>query len=161
MKKYLLILFVLFIGCSSKTDYQYPFKAPSTRVVMLDGRYLTVDSFRRNGEELLVLFWAQHCNKSRGVMTKLNEIAPKLRQKKAIRFLAVSLDKESDIEKVKSFITNKDIKFVEVAASGNKDSDEAMFAYRVKEIPQFFLIGADGQVKLGGSSSGELDDLLD
>jgi hypothetical protein len=71
-------------------------------------------------------------------------------------FLAASLDKPADLEKVQDRIKYSRLTNVEHAFSGNEGDDEAALAFRVERLPAMFVVDKNGIIR---GASGDLDDI--
>lgn len=139
-----LVLGLAVCGCAAKSPSLLdagPRAAPYTRVTLLDGRYLPLQEF--SGKPTVLMFWSSSCSASRAEIRRLDALAAE--KGGSLHFLAVSLDR--DLQSVEDSIQGFKLEHLTHAFSGNEAADEAYLAFQQRDIPQIFLIGADGMLK--------------
>lgn len=139
MKKILLTLTLSLglIACSTK-KIELPVSAPQTRVTLLNGDYVYLNKLFNNNA--VVVFWSEWCAKSRHNVIKLNAIAKNYKANNSLNFIAINLDNEKDINKVKSFINKNSIHNFIHASSGNEGMDEAFVSFQGQDLPHIFVV---------------------
>lgn len=148
-------------ACSSVKPLEKGQAAPFTRITLLEsGEYVALEEFQgRSGSVLL--FWASWCSKSRGLIEELDQLAGKLKAAGSdISFVAISLDKLADEEKLRKFLNENETANLLHAFSGNYSNDEAMFAYHISQVPTLVLVSTDRKILYFGASVDELEEVL-
>ena len=145
--KYILLLSCVFYlsscavaGTSSKITGQ---SVPFTKFTKLDGSYIVTDEFL--GKTAVVTFWASWCGYSRPVLTRLSNFAKKLNRSDVL-FIAASVDKAHDFEKLKEVIDALKADAHIHCFSGNDVYDEAYMAFDAGVLPHIFIINPQGKV---------------
>jgi len=147
------LLFLLLTACAPTQGLHLVGQpAPYTRLTMLDGRYVPLESFK--GRTTVLVFWAEWCTSSSPVMRRLNEYAQTFRGREDVAFVAVSLDRAEDIGKVKERIMYQRLDGFQHAFSGNEGQDEAFMAFSGSTMPYILVIGPDGRVVATDDSDG-------
>ena len=103
-----------------------------TSLTSLKGKYVYID------------VWATWCGPCRGELPFLKQIEEKYHGKN-IEFVSISVDKESDHDKWKQFVTDKGLKGTQLIADNNFNS-EFIKAYSINSIPRFILIDPTGKI---------------
>jgi peroxiredoxin len=156
-RKFLLVpiflLATLVFGCASRSapGAWVGKPAPSTRVQLLDGDYVPLAAYR--GKNVVLVFWAQWCAKSKQMLERLNDLAARRSSRDDIVFLVVSVDKEEDLSKVKERIALPAMQRFTHAFSGAAEYDEAFRVFSCSELPQVFVIDPRGIVIGSGSNT--------
>jgi thiol-disulfide isomerase/thioredoxin len=125
---------------------------------MMDGS--EVGLINLQGKKVVLLFWAAWCSASRPVHEDLNDLARKYGGRRDVEFIAVSIDKAEDLQKLQDRIRAGKFFDVKQAFSGNEHLDEAYRAFRVDTLPTVFFIDENGTVVEYGHSAGFVEDLL-
>ena len=150
MKSVLATCFILLSSCSSGGVGKVPLgsPAPFASLTFLDGSPHTLQEFR--GKHIVLAFWATWCTKSGPLIAELNEYAAKKASRSDIVFLAVSVDKSENVEKVKERIIYQKLDGFTHAFSGNAEYDDAFMAYGKSELPLIIVINPRGVVSAHG-----------
>ena len=153
-----LSLIILFSACASsvKTN-QISKNAPTTRITLLNGEYISLNKFY--DKNLVLVFWAKWCARSRKNLKILNEIAGDVRFKNKYKFIAVSLDAEKHIYDLQEYIMANQLNNLTHSASGNQGSDEAFIAFNGGNLPHIFLI-KNGKIIKDTHNAKELKEFL-
>jgi thiol-disulfide isomerase/thioredoxin len=148
-----LLILISLSCCSSSADHSALIGAPApdVRVTLLSGDQVPLSKYR--GKVTAVMFWATWCNASRSVIEEFNELA---KESAGSEFVAISVDKHADGDKLDDRIRGKRLFTVEHAFSGNENYDEAYLKFQVEEIPQLFVLSETGDVLASGN---EIDDI--
>lgn len=123
---------------------------PSTRVQLLGGAYVPLSQYL--GKKLVLVFFTQWCSRSKGLLRDLGPFALSRQAKADVEFLAVSVDKEEDLEKVRAFASQPSMQGIDFAFSGNAEYDEAYLSFQCSEVPQVFIIDPVGKIIAQGNS---------
>lgn len=119
----------------------FPYPAPSASVLGLDGREITLKTYR--GKAVLLDFWATWCKPCEKLMPDLQKLHDQYAAK-GLAVLGISIDEGKDAAgKVQKFVGKKKIAypvFLDLA------EEPAWAAFHVKAIPVLFLIDPQGQV---------------
>lgn len=107
-------------------------KGDKTKLKDFDGKYVYID------------LWATWCGPCRGEIPYLQKIEEKYHDKNIV-FVSISIDKEVDFEKWKTFVKEKNMGGVQLFADNAWESAFAQ-SFGVKSIPRFILIGPDRKV---------------
>lgn len=159
MKHLLILLMVMlsFTACASNNFSRLIDQpAPETRVTLMEGGALPLDSFR--GQTTVLLFWATTCNASRKVVEDINELAAK--HANSAKFVAISLDREGDVERLRQRINGSGLHNLTHAFSGNEAWDEAFLAFGLEYLPAIIVIDPSGKVVSGGNSESAVSSVL-
>lgn len=115
----------------------------------MDGSYLPSSTL--NGKRAVVVFWAEWCSYSRQSIARIEKIAgsPEMQD---VEFIAASVDKAEDAEKVAQFTAAFPSSRIKYAFSGNDVYDEAFMAFDGGNLPHIFIINQAGIVDADGHS---------
>lgn len=151
MKKiFLLILSLTMCSCASMqspskiTGQQVPF----TKFYRLDGTYLLTDEL--SGKTAVVVFWASWCSYSRPALQRLDNYARNKLKREDVVFIAPSIDRSDDFQKLKDVISYLKTDKIEYFYSGNDTYDEAYMAFDAGVLPHVFIINPEGRVVIDG-----------
>lgn len=146
-------------GCGASVSKQLVGKpAPSARLFMLDGTPVSISDL--HGKQVVLMFWASWCAKSKQLLTRLNDYAGELKNRRDVVFLTNAIDKQEDIDKVRDIIRDQSLHNLSHAFSGNEYYDEAFNACKVDEFPTVFLIDKNGTVAGVGENEKFLREFL-
>lgn len=112
-------------------DYQN-YNGNKTKLSDLKGKYVYID------------LWATWCGPCRAEIPYLQKLEKKYHGKN-IEFVSVSIDKVSDTEKWKKFVSDKNLGGIQVIADKDWQSDFVM-SYKVTGIPRFILLDTNGNI---------------
>ena len=129
---------------------------PELALTGLDGRPVELESFRSNGEPVLVNFWATWCTSCRHEMPVLERLAQDYRS--CVKVVGVSLDLDENAQ-VERFLKDKKITYPVVLT----DEESPLKVFREDKVllPASFLVDKTGKVEhvfVGGSEE-TLDEL--
>jgi peroxiredoxin len=113
--------------------------APAFSVKALDGKTLTLESFR--GKTLVINVWATWCPPCREEMPDLMSAAPKYAKDGNVAFLGIDTTEEAPI--VRAYAAAKNVPYT--LAVGSQDTFGA--AYDVQAFPTTFVIDASGVLR--------------
>jgi thiol-disulfide isomerase/thioredoxin len=148
IKKYrtfamVMLWFSFLSACSGHQPLKPETRAPVhyARLVLLDGSTHILSEFLQS--DTVVFFWASWCPKSRREISRLEELL-RWARKAGIRLnaIAVALDKNQDLEKVKEYIHSAGLGSLQHSFSGNEHYDEAFLTFGGDEVPQLYLVEA-------------------
>jgi len=131
---------------------------PAMKLTDLDGGAVAIDSFRSDGEAVLVNLWATWCKACKHEMPVLERLAQDYAA--CVKVVGVSLDFDEH-EKVKRYAHDMGVTYPLIVT----DSESPLEIFREDQIllPASFLVEKSGEVSgvwVGGSDS-TLDDLED
>jgi thiol-disulfide isomerase/thioredoxin len=157
------LLLVLLVGtlsgCSASLSSQLVGKpAPQATLYMMDGTPVSIADLK--GRQIVLMFWASWCSKSKQVLTRLNDYAGEFAGRRDIVFVTNAIDKQEELQKVQDIIRDQKLTNLRHAFSGNEYYDEAFNAFKVDEFPMIFLIDRNGSVTAFGESEKFLKELL-
>lgn len=144
----LLLAVSLLSGCYGFSDKTLAFvdnHAPYTRIRMVDGAYLPLESF--SGKTLVLGFWGTWCPFSVSEVRKFDEYAEQYADRSDLAFVAVNLDEEVDKSMFEDEVMASKLNSVKHAFSGASDEDEAFLAFRLASVPAYIVIDPVGTVK--------------
>ncbi len=95
------------------------------------------------GEYLYIDIWATWCGPCIKEIPSLKQLNKDYRDK--IVFIGISIDPLKDYEKWKKFVTEKNLKGVQLFADNSWDS-QFIKEYKIKGIPRFIIIAPDGTI---------------
>ena len=162
MRKYISLValsVLMLIGCGGKSKVEPVIlgkPALFTRVMMLDGTIRAKDELR--GKKTALLFWATWCNNSRSIVEKFAALA---KQHPEVRFMAVSLDKEDDLDKLQGRIASQHLEGLEHVFTGNQGYDEMYYALSGETVPYLALLDENVEVIAAGGSLSVIEDALE
>jgi thiol-disulfide isomerase/thioredoxin len=104
----------------------------------LEGNRVPFDSFK--GKVVFLNLWATWCGPCRAEMPGIQALYDKVDKEKVV-FVMLSLDKDSDQEKVVSYLKNKSFTFEAYLPSGYLPE-----VLQVPSIPTTFVISPEGKV---------------
>lgn len=123
--------------------------APWTRFTLMDGSARGLQEFK--GQTLSIVFWSTWCHKSYRMLRKINAFADRVSGQKAV-FMAVSIDKAENLEKVRERIHYNRLGNFVHAFSGNDVSDEAYVALDGDNLPYVLVVNPEGYIVAAGNS---------
>ncbi len=139
MKKIFLIslLFLFYTNLFSQND-----KLPSVTIMSLDGRNINTESLLKEGKPIFIDFWATWCKPCIIELNTLSDLYDDWQEKTGIIIYAISIDDPKTSNRVAPFVSSRDWEF-NVLLDPNSDFKRAM---NVVNVPQSFLISADGKI---------------
>lgn len=108
------------------------------------------------GKSLLLYFWATWCPACRRETASIQNLFPRLQQKK-IELVTVSLDQDRD--SLENYVRESEITFP-VLFEGKAWDNRIAQDYAVQSTPAFVLISPDGKIIQSGHWSRELEKIL-
>lgn len=140
----LLLLVILqndktFDQVQAKMELSYEQTVPSLDLKGLDGKNYKLGGQRE--KPLMINFWASWCPPCREEIPALNKVYNQYKDK--FDLYAVNVTKTDNLDKVKQFVNQHDLKFPVLL-----DLDgEAASAYRILFLPTSFLVDKNGNVR--------------
>ena len=132
--------------------------APALDAHNMGGDAIGLEQFR--GNLVYIDFWATWCGPCRAELPHLEKLQDDYKDKKII-FISLSLD--DDVDAWQKMVNEKQMKGVQLHTDGAWRSAAAT-AYKVRAIPMFCLVGADGNIidpRAPRPSTDEIRTLLD
>jgi len=156
------VLICMIVGCSPLSDRSKELvgsPSPDARLLLIDGPETTLSA--DHGKFMGVLFWATWCNYSKGAIADFEDLARKYAHRGDVSFVAVSIDKYEDLHILRDRIASQELHSLKHAFSGGDVEDEAYQMLRGDRIPYAVLIDPRGIVRYVGTSTSEMEDILD
>lgn len=122
------------------------------------GGKTSLEDFR--GKYVYIDVWATWCGPCKAEIPYLIEVEKKYHDNNNIAFVSISVDKEKDYNTWKSMVGEKGLKGVQLIADNDFKSD-FIKAYQIIGIPQFILIGPDGNIVKRNAPRPSSSELLD
>ena len=119
------------IAAPAKFDYQFSIKD-------LQGNTLAFEQFK--GKVLFINLWATWCGPCRAEMPSIQKLYEKIDKEKVI-FIMLSIDDDSDIQKVRDYLRKRAFTFKAFMPSGNLPEQ-----LRVPSIPTTFIVSREGTI---------------
>jgi peroxiredoxin len=113
--------------------------APAFSVTALDGKTLTLESFR--GKTLVINVWATWCPPCREEMPDLMSAAPKYSKDGSVAFLGIDTTEEAPI--VRAYAAAKNVPYALAVST----QDAFGKAYDIQAFPSTFVIDANGVLR--------------
>lgn len=130
-------------GCSGSSSASPKMELTNyTKFYLLDGEITSYEMYK--GKTIAIQFWGAYCNFSKGAIEHFNDEAKRLRNRKDIVFLAVSLDDDRDL--LMRRIEQEKLDAVTHVYSGNGGDDQVYLAFGAEPIPHAVLITPDGKI---------------
>ena len=142
MKKLIILPFLLFVIniFAQEQEEQVGRSAPNFKLQDLDGNYVSLKNELGDGPVLLS-FWATWCKPCIEEMTKYKEIYSDYKDH-GFKVLAISIDDERTVAKVKPFAKSKNYPFL-VLLDTNSDVARKYYA---QNVPYSVLIDKSGNI---------------
>lgn len=115
------------------TEFDYAFTIKD-----LEGNRVAVEDFK--GKVIFLNMWATWCGPCRAEMPSIQKLYEKV-DKEKIAFIMLTIDKDSDLQKVTNYMADKAFTFRAYLPSGSLPNQ-----LRVPSIPTTFVISKDGKV---------------
>ncbi|MEW5676771.1 TlpA disulfide reductase family protein [Flavobacterium enshiense] len=116
--------------------------APSFDYVNYKGGKSKLEDFR--GKYVYIDLWATWCGPCRAEIPFLKDVEKKYHDKNIV-FMSISIDKQTDMEKWKKMIKDKELGGVQLFADNDWNS-KFVQDFKVTGIPRFILIDPNGKV---------------
>jgi thiol-disulfide isomerase/thioredoxin len=116
--------------------------SPDFAYMDVNGKTVTLSSLK--GNYVYIDVWAQWCVPCKNEIPSLKEVEKKY-GKLNIRFVSLSIDKMSEIDKWKDYVTENHLEGIQVIADNNWNSDFTR-KYNINSIPRFILIDPEGNI---------------
>lgn len=152
LRRYLLLLSGLLLLAVSATaaELKEGLPAPAIRAELLDGS--TFDSMKRQGEVIVLNFWASWCTHCRTEMPALDAYY-RAHRAEGLEMIAISIEERSDLAKVKGVM--KDFSFPAALAS---DAQTEGYGQPWR-LPITFVIDRRGVLRFDGLKFAKVLDL--
>ncbi|HKB86075.1 MAG TPA: TlpA disulfide reductase family protein [Ignavibacteriaceae bacterium] len=135
----LFILFAVNLFAQAEED-QTGRSAPEFKLENVDGNYVSLKDELGNGP-ILISFWATWCKPCIEEMTKYKSIYEDYKDK-GFKVLAVSVDDERTVAKVKPFVRSKNYPFLVLLDTNS----EVARKYYAQNVPYSVLLDKDGNI---------------
>ncbi|ESU29776.1 Thiol-disulfide isomerase and thioredoxin [Flavobacterium limnosediminis JC2902] len=116
--------------------------APSFDYVNYKGGKSKLEDFR--GKFVYIDLWATWCGPCRAEIPFLKDVEKKYHEKNIV-FMSISIDKQTDMEKWKKMVKDKELGGVQLFADNDWNS-KFVQDFKVTGIPRFILIDPNGKV---------------
>lgn len=116
--------------------------APDFAYNDINGHKITLSSLK--GSFVYIDVWAQWCGPCKAEIPFLKEIEKKY-EGQNIKFVSLSIDKETDIDKWKKYIADNNLGGIQIIADKEWKSDFTQW-FNVISIPRFILIDPNGKI---------------
>lgn len=129
---------------------------PDVKVKTLEGQAVSVKTLAPEGKITVFSFWATWCKPCIQELDAIKELYPEWQEKYNAEFVAVSVDDQRTLARVKPFITNKEWLYTIV----NDAAKEFQQAMNVTNPPLTIIVNQKGQVifsHLGYTPGDELE----
>jgi cytochrome c biogenesis protein CcmG, thiol:disulfide interchange protein DsbE len=136
-KRYLALLFILLVTVTMAQNQK---KIPNSKLEDLNGKKVQLKSYLGKGP-VLIGFWATWCKPCQEELGEYQKIYDELKGK-GFTFLAVSIDDEKSIGKVKPLVKAKNFSFP-VLLDSNSDAARDLY---VQDVPHIFLVDVKGNI---------------
>ena len=117
-------------------------KSPSFSYKDINGKEYSLSDFK--GKLVYIDVWATWCGPCIAQIPALKKLEHDYKDKDVV-FVSISVDKESDFEKWKAMVIEKDLKGVQLFADKSFDS-KFIKAYGISSIPTFILLNKKGKI---------------
>jgi cytochrome c biogenesis protein CcmG, thiol:disulfide interchange protein DsbE len=136
----------VFLICLSLFAFTFGFsqdhhkKAPNAKLEDLEGKKVQLKSYLGKGPVLLS-FWATWCKPCQEELPEYQKLYNEYKDK-GFQMIAISIDNEKTVAKVKPFAKSRNYKFT-ILLDSNSD---AAREYYVQDVPNTFLIDKKGNI---------------
>ena len=115
---------------------------PDATVKTLDGKTVHIKSYVGNGKITVLSFWATWCAPCKREMDAIAELYPDWKDNYNVQFLAVTIDTQRDLPKVKPMVATKGWEYTILSDAANQLKNALNF----QTIPQTYLIDQKGNI---------------
>jgi len=157
MKKVLsssiMMLFVGIIGVLAQNAL------PDVTITDINGNKVNIAKYGTNGKITIINFWATWCSPCKKELTNILELYPEWQENYNTELLAISIDDQRNIAKVKSYVAGQQWDY-EILLDANQDLKRAL---NFQTIPHTIVFDQNGKVayKHTGYMEGDEFDLED
>ena len=109
------------------------------------------------GKYILLDFWGTWCGPCIKLIPQIKELNEK---HKGQNFALVSVANDDDIEKVRRFIDNKQMNWIQLIDGNNNNENGIIKKLKISRYPTMVLIAPDGKIISRDKEIGEIDKLL-
>jgi cytochrome c biogenesis protein CcmG, thiol:disulfide interchange protein DsbE len=135
---FLICLSLLSINLTFPQDHQK--KAPNVKLEDIEGKKVQLKSYFGKGP-VLVTFWATWCKPCQEELAEYQKLYVEYKSK-GFQMLAVSIDNEKTVAKVKPYVKSKNFVFT-VLLDSNSDAAREFY---VQDAPNSFLVDKKGNI---------------
>ncbi len=136
----LLLLFIVNLSAQEKEEQLTGRKAPEFKLENIDGDYIALNDEIGSGPVLLS-FWATWCKPCVEEMTKYKDLYEDYKDK-GFKVLAISIDDERSVAKVKPFVKSKRYPFMVLL----DPNSEVARKYYAQNVPYSVLLDKSGKI---------------
>lgn len=115
---------------------------PDATVKTLDGKSVQIKSYVGKGKITILSFWATWCAPCKREMDAISEVYGDWKKDYDVQFLAVTIDTQRDLPKVKPMVTTKGWPYIFLSDAAN----QLKTALNFQTIPQTYLIDQKGNI---------------
>ena len=129
------LLTIVLSAQSSKT-------LPDATVKTLDGKSVQIKSYVGKGKITILSFWATWCAPCKREMDAITEVYGDWKEDYDVQFLAVTIDTQRDLPKVKPMVTTKGWPYIFLSDAAK----QLKTALNLQTSPQTYLIDQKGSI---------------
>jgi thiol-disulfide isomerase/thioredoxin len=115
---------------------------PNVSVKTLDGKSVQIQNYVGKGKITILSFWATWCAPCKREMDSVAELYGEWQEKYNVQFLAVTIDTQRDLPKVKPMVATKGWTYIFLSDAANQLKNALNF----QTIPQTYLLDQKGNI---------------
>ena len=148
---FLLLLFASWSALSAQL--------PAVSLKTMNGQSVRTDTLSNGGKPFVIDFFATWCKPCIRELDAISEVYPDWQEETGVRFIAVSIDRAQDIQKVRPLVNNHGWEY-DVLLDPNSDLRRAL---SIQNIPFVVVIDGQGRIayKHDGYTDGEETELIE
>ena len=148
---FLLLLFASWSALSAQL--------PAVSLKTMNGQSVRTDTLSNGGKPFVIDFFATWCKPCIRELDAISEVYPDWQEETGVRFIAVSIDRAQDIQKVRPLVNNHGWEY-DVLLDPNSDLRRAL---SIQNIPFVLVIDGQGRIayKHDGYTDGEETELIE
>lgn len=126
---------------------------PKINAATIDRKVFEFKDYK--GKYVLLDFWGTWCNPCIKLIPQIKDLNEKFKRQ---NFALISVAYDNNIEKVKQFIENKQMNWIQLIQTDNEN--DIIRKLKISQYPTMILIDPDGKIISRGKEIGEIDKLL-